>query len=146
MATTEKVYSPAEICSMFRIAKTTLFRWEAEGRISAVPRKLNDEREYTKKHIKEIANIQLETLKQIYERAAETENQEQMERVHEELTMVKILYLEDLSGLFELAQKNSLSDMVISELLRKALELNPKDRIFREIIEVLYQHVQAHPL
>ncbi|MEW6402139.1 MAG: hypothetical protein AB1649_10085 [Chloroflexota bacterium] len=139
----ERTYSPAEICNMFKIAKTTLFRWEAEGRISDVPRKLNDEREYSKKHIKEIADIQIETLKQIYERAAETENESQMEQVHDALTMMKILYLEDLSGLRELAEHNSLSDMVITQLLQKALESTPRERIFKEIVELLYHYVQS---
>jgi DNA-binding transcriptional MerR regulator len=139
-------YSPAEICEMFGIVKTTLFRWETEGKLSPVLRKINNEREYTKTHVQEIARIQIENLAQQYERAAELENQEQMKQIHETLTLYKVLYLEDLTGLFELTQQNSLSDEIIEQLLQKASETNIHDRLFQQIIEVLHHYVnQTNP-
>jgi len=134
-------FSPAEICEMFGIVKTTLFRWEADGKLSPVLRKINNEREYSKTHVKEIAHIQIEHLAQQYERASEMESQEQMRQIHETLTLYKVLYLEDLTGLFELAQQDSLSDTTIRQLLQKASEISTDDRLFQEIIEVLHQHV-----
>ena len=109
-------------------------------------RKINNEREYTKTHVQEIARIQIENLAQQYERAAELENQEQMKQIHETLTLYKVLYLEDLTGLFELTQQNSLSDEIIEQLLQKASETNIHDRLFQQIIEVLHHYVnQTNP-
>jgi len=139
--TTKTTFSPAEICEMFGIVKTTLFRWEADKKLSPVRRKLNKEREYTKTHVKEIAHMHIETLSQLYERAAEAEDPQQMAKIHEALTMTKILYLDDPSGVTELAQQIPLTDKVIQQLLKKATETSTNDRLFREIIEVLHQHV-----
>lgn len=138
------IYSPAEICRMFGISKTTLFRWEEEGKISAVVRKVNKVREYTKVHVREIAGMQVKSLTELYERAVETENEAQMKQIHDELTRIKVFYLEDVTGLFELAQQNNLSEDMIRGLLNKALELDPQSQLFAEIIHVLHLNVEKN--
>jgi DNA-binding transcriptional MerR regulator len=139
---TKTAFSPAEICEMFGISKTTLFRWEEEGKISPVLRKINKVREYTKQHIREIAQMQVENLNELYTHAAEVENKAQMKQVHENLTRIKILYLEDVTGLFELSQQNNLSEDTIRDLLNKAMELDTKSQLFAEIINVLHSSVE----
>ena len=140
----QTTYSPADICKRFVISKTTLFRWEEEGKISPVIRKINKVREYSKVHVKEIAKMQVKSLTDLYKRAVETENEEQIKQVHEELTRIKILYLEDATGLYELAQQNSLSENTIRELLQKLLDVDTKSPLFAAIINVLYMHVEKN--
>lgn len=137
-------YSPAEICKMFGISKTTLFRWEEEEKISPVIRKINKVREYSKVHVKEIAQMQVQSLTELYERASEIENEAQMKQVHEELTRIKILYLENVTGLYELAEQNNLSEETIRELLHKLLDVETKSPLFAAIITVLHMHVERN--
>ena len=142
MAKDKTKYSPAEICKMFDISKTTLFRWEEEGKISQVVRKINKVREYSKVHVKEIAKMQVRSLTELYDKAVETENEGQMKQIHEGLTRIKILYLEDVTGLYELAQQTSLSETTVRELIHKLSDVETKSPLFASIINLLQLHVE----
>jgi DNA-binding transcriptional MerR regulator len=137
--TDNRTYSPAELCKMLNIAKTTLYRWEQEKKITIAPRDLKGERQYTTAHVKELAKIQLEVLKRQYDLASLSEDIDRMTRLIQEISRVKALYLEDPTGLSELGEYSELSDTFVRELLRKAAELDSKDAAFRQIIDLLYR-------
>lgn len=130
----EMNYSPSEVCEIFEIAKSTLYRWEQEGKISQAPRKLNGEREYSQSHIQEIAQIKLKLLSREYQKAIQTEDLERMRQLQKAVSQLKALYLDDIAGLKELAEYDTMPSNIIKELLIKASNLDPKDRVFREII------------
>ncbi len=134
-------YSPSEISSMFNISKSTLYRWEQEGKLSRVKKNLNGEREYTKNQVKEIAHIQIETLGRQYQRALTEEDIERMRQIHETFSMIKAVYLEDNIGFRELAEYNTLTENTIRQLLLKALTLSVNDTLFRGIIFVLNNQI-----
>lgn len=133
-----KTYSPSEICNIFQIAKTTLYRWEDEGKISSIPRKITGEREYTDEHIAEIAKIQLENLYRESSYASKSENKARMEQILRANSLIKALYLNDLTGIRELKEyPESLSKKTIRDLLLKAADLDPSDRMFEGILELV---------
>ncbi len=47
-------YSPADICKLFAIARSTLFRWEAVGQIPKTERNEKGERVYNPEHLEKI--------------------------------------------------------------------------------------------
>ncbi|KPK89984.1 hypothetical protein AMJ80_09000 [bacterium SM23_31] len=50
-------YSTAKICSMFDVTKTTLFKWEKEGKLTKVKKDWRGWRVFTDKNIEEIRKI-----------------------------------------------------------------------------------------
>lgn len=50
-------YSAAEICRMFDVTKTTLFKWEKEGKLPKVKKDWRGWRVFTDDNIKEIRSI-----------------------------------------------------------------------------------------
>lgn len=132
-------YSPSEVCIMFEISKSTLFRWEQEGKISPVPRKISGERIYSDVHLFELATIVKETLHREYKIALQRDDMSRLSQIMEALSTIKAIYLNDVSGVRELGELNHLSDEITRELLLKAASVNLQDRLFREIIEVVYK-------
>jgi hypothetical protein len=130
---------------MFKIAETTLFRWEQEKKISPTSRKLNGEREYTQDHIREIAAIQQEVLARQYEQACLAEDDARIGLIEAEMTRLKTLYLDSNNGLIELAERNAVPDILRHDLLVKASDLTPDDPTYKEIIELLYRQTQPEP-
>jgi len=53
----KSTYSTAEICSQFDVTKTTLFKWEKEGKLHKVKKDWRGWRVFTDDNIKEIRNI-----------------------------------------------------------------------------------------
>lgn len=142
-----KVYSSSEICDLFGISKSTLFRWEDQGDIPPVKRDINDYRQYTDQHVDAISKLQ-EKKKMVpqYKRAYEAERKEQLALIHEQLSMRKFLQ-GDVLGLYELQEYPNLSVDIVRRLMRIALEqYNPKDREFCEIIRAISrQTCKTHP-
>lgn len=132
------IYSPSEMCETFDIAKSTLFRWEQDGKISPAARKLNGEREYSESHIKEIAQIKLQLLSREYQRAVQIEDIERMKQIHKAVSQIKALHLNDISGLHELAEYDTMPNKIIRDLLIKASNLDPKDQLFYEIVDLVH--------
>lgn len=138
------IYSPSEVCETFDIAKSTLYRWEQDGKISPAPRKLNGEREYSEDHIKKIAEIKRDVLSRELQRASQIGDKERWRQIHNAISQIKALYLNDVTGLRELAEYDTIPNQVIKELLIKASNLDPKEHFFRGIVEFL--HFKLPPL
>ncbi len=138
-------FSPAQICQMFGIAKTTLFRWEQEKKISPTSRKLSGEREYTEDHVREIATIQREVLIRQYAQACQSEDKEWMGRIDAEITRLRALYLDPDLGLRVLAETKAVTDSLRRDLLVKASGLPTDDPTYKEILELLYRQSSPWP-
>jgi len=55
--TMPNLYTTQEICARFDVSKSTLFRWEKEGRLHAVRRDWRNWRLYSARNVKEIFQI-----------------------------------------------------------------------------------------
>lgn len=131
------VYSPAEICEMFGISKSTLFRWERDGLLPPVHRDLANQRQYTRAHLQAISELQKGKLGQQFERVAAAEDLEQQEAVLKAVSLHKVLE-GDMTGLYELAEYARPSPETVRQLLRIALDqYEPHSDEFRELVETV---------
>lgn len=136
----KRTYTPVEICKMFDISKSTLFRWEREGDILPPDRDLRQRRHYTQKHRAEIAAL---LMRRDYEKMMRAEKepgaQERMEALSEQISLRKFVHLQDRTGLYQLAEHETLSSDTIHQLLQEARRHEPSSDVFREIIQVIYE-------
>jgi DNA-binding transcriptional MerR regulator len=88
-----KYLSPAQICDLFEISKSTLFRWEKAGIISPPQRDELEQRQYTQKNIFEIAQQLKPQIKTKMARTSSIENidDEDIEKAHESLYIWKFI-------------------------------------------------------
>ncbi len=139
-----RVYSTAEICEMFDISKSTLFRWEREGILDPVPRDISNQRQYGQEHITAISEIQKEKLSKRYERAMTRGNANGVLKIAEAVSLRKFLE-QDMTGLYELAEMQDVSGDTLKQLMKIALEeYDPDDEIFCEIVRVLWEQTRHH--
>ena len=129
--------SPAEICDVLNIAKSTLLRWERDHQIPAAVRDTSGERRYGSTHIQAIAE---KVIKSRYDVAAKSDNAAALDELTEVSALCKFLEGSRL-GLYELAERPRLSERTLKELLSRALQLHPSDEQFANIVEVLWSHV-----
>jgi DNA-binding transcriptional MerR regulator len=127
---------------MLGISKTTLFRWESEGKLAQPPRDLRGHRRYGEEELRAIAElVELEPLKarirQLYE-SDDPAARRELSALSERLSLDKLLYLRDLTGLHELDESPSLRPETIRRLLEEALRYETTDDVFREIIRIVY--------
>ncbi len=138
----ERVYSPAEICNLFNISKSTLFRWEGEPGFPLVDRDLANNRQYTQEHIQFISTRQKEQLARQYRLAAQSDNEgsvPRMQQIHEALSLRKFLS-GDLTGLRELAELSALTPRTIRHLLQIALDQKDlQGEVFCQIIDAIWR-------
>ncbi len=141
----DRCFTPAEVCDLFGISKSTLLRWEREGLIIAPPRDLHQrQRCYTQKHMAEIGRP---LLQKWYQQLAMAEHEpharQRLESLAERVSLIKFVAFGDLSGLYEMAEREALSEETIKQLIHEALQYEPSDPIFRRIVEVIEAKVQG---
>jgi DNA-binding transcriptional MerR regulator len=153
----ERALSPALVCSIFDINKSTLLRWEREGILPPARRDVlsrQNERRYTVEDVKAIAEKTSVRLKhQIDQLTKDGERQAQSNRAvradADTLSGLRALF-ETYSlhkfvagkpiGLVELRQYEVLLPSTVTHLVRVALELyDPAEPIFADIMEVVAQ-------
>ena len=123
MANTDRSYSPADICAIFNIAKSTLFRWEQDGFVDRIPRDLRDRRVYKKSHLGSIAK---HLFREQYQAAARNENRDSLAQLHESMALMKVI-AGDPMGLRELAEFPALSTPTMRELCLLYTSPSPRD-------------------
>ena len=139
----ERSYSTAEICEMFNISKSTLFRWEREGLLPSIPRDISGQRKYGPEHLRLISERQKEKLGRRFEQIAEDGDEESYWEISEALSLNKFLE-GDSTGLFELAEHPRVSAETQVQLLRIALDhYQPGDPVFQEIIRIIHEQNQV---
>ncbi len=132
----EQIYTPAQICKMFDVSKSTLFRWEREGHIPPAQRDWQGYRQYTSEHVQALLKKHLDKLMSRGSEGPAT--QEKLERYTELASLQKFINGKDKLGLSELAEHESLSAETIYRLLQEAQRYDPSDEMFGQIIELVY--------
>ncbi len=146
-------FSPAEVCELFDISKSTLLRWEREGILPPPDRstsKGRDTRVYTQRDLHIIAKRQEEESTKQYlrndrlaeqrKRATGTRNVERLRELMQMDSLRKFLQ-GDEAGLAELAEYDNLQGSVLTRLLKLALyHCTPQDPTFSRITAVVYLH------
>ncbi len=117
----DRVYSTHEICQMFQISKSTLFRWEREQVLPAVGRDLSNQRQYTQVHVRAIRARRMKQLGQRLEQTDRLKDDAALQAIWETITLHKFLGGNRL-GLDELAGYACLSPPTITQLLQVALD------------------------
>jgi len=133
-------YTPVEVCEIFDVSKSSLFRWEEDGVIPPVGRDERNQRVYTHEHVEAISRRQTELLRKRYEAASNTEDQRALMEVSEANALRKFI-AGNMTGLQEMERFPSLSPRTIRQLLRVASdEQGHSDELFRAVIKVLWVH------
>jgi hypothetical protein len=136
----DQVYSTAEICEFFGISKSTLFRWERENMLPAIPRDISGQRIYTQEHILAISERQKKQLGKRFARAVEVGDESSLIRIQEAVALRKFLE-GDVTGLYELEELSTVSNDTLKQIMHIGLDqYEPGDQAFCEIIRVLWEH------
>jgi transcriptional regulator with XRE-family HTH domain len=137
-----KIFSTAEICEMFGISKSTLFRWEREGKLPPISRDITGQRQYNQEHITAISEKQKKQLGKRYAHAIQAGNDASLLLISEAVAIRKFLE-GDITGLYELAELPEVSHDTLKQLMQIGLEqYEPGDQTFCEIIRVLWEHIR----
>lgn len=132
----DRKFTPAEVCDIFDISKSTLFRWEKDRLIPSPERDLRQQREYTQAHMAEISRL---LFRKRVQSVANTEHepgaQQRLDAITEQVALNKFVVLGDIGGLYELAERETLSDETIKLLLKEAARRSPSDEAFRWIVK-----------
>lgn len=132
---TRKIYSPAELCELFDVAKTTLFRWEQEDWFPRVPRDLKGERQYSHEHIKAISDRHVEKLTSQYDEAARSEDKARMWEIQRRVDMLRAIQ-GDIISVRHLVEAGHVSPADTRQLVRMAYErYDPTEPEFYSFLE-----------
>ena len=138
----DQIFATAEVCEMFGISKSTLFRWEREGLLPPVPRDISGQRQYNLDHISAISERQKKQLGRQFEHAIKTGDQSTLLQISEAVAIRKFLE-GDITGLYELAELPEVSNETLLHIMQIGLDqYEPGDRTFCEIIRVLWEHTR----
>jgi hypothetical protein len=137
-----QIYATAEVCEMFGISKSTLFRWEREGTLPPVPRDISGQRQYNLDHISAISERQKKRLGKQYAHAIKSGDEKSLLHISEAVAIRKFLE-GDITGLYELAELPEVSNETLLQIMQIGLDqFEPGDRTFCEIIRVLWEHTR----
>ena len=143
-------YSPAEVCELFDISKSTLLRWEREGTLPSPSRNVSDQREprvYTQHDVQIIARKQEDELGARYQatsrrldehrRSGREHTLERLQELMQLRSLRKFLAGNEL-GLAELSEYPQLYPRTLRVLARLALEhSSPEEPDFAHILRVV---------
>lgn len=132
----EQPLTPVDVCEMFDISKSTLIRWEEDGTITPPDRDLRGQRQYSQRHLEEIGTL---LLKKQYQKLAKAGRGpgvvKRMDSLAEHTSLTKFVVFKDVTGLYELTEREDLSNDTIRQLLQEASQRDPSDQAFRWIIK-----------
>jgi DNA-binding transcriptional MerR regulator len=138
----QQIYATAEVCEMFGISKSTLFRWEREGLLPPVPRDISGQRQYNLDHISAISEKQKKRLGKQFAHAIKSGDERSLLKISEAVAIRKFLE-GDITGLYELAELPEVSNETLLQIMQIGLDqYEPGDRTFCEIIRVLWEHTR----
>jgi len=142
MTRKDQIYSTAEICEMFGISESTLFRWEREGQLPFIPRDLSGQRQYNLDHVTLISERQKKQLGKRYEHAIRAGDENSLLQISEAVAVRKFLE-GDITGLYELGEMAEVSKDTLQQIMQIGLyQYEPGDPTFCEIIRVLWEHTR----
>lgn len=143
-------YTPAQVCELFDISKSTLLRWEREGTLPSPSRNASDQREpriYSQRDVQIIARKQKDELERKYltasrrldehRRIGRERNVDRLSQILELRSLRKFLAGNEL-GLAELSEYPQLHPGTLRVLLRLALyHSSPEESVFAHILSVV---------
>jgi hypothetical protein len=137
----DHTFSPAELCDVLDIAKSTLLRWEKDGQIPSAIRDASGERRYGSDHIHAIAG---KVIGSRYANAARSNDTAAMGQLDESLNLCKFLQGSEI-GLDYLGEKPRLSDRTVKGLLSRALDFKPSEEKeqLAKVIRVVWNQVRT---
>lgn len=145
----KRVFFPSDVCRIFNLPRTTLFRWESEGKIPNVPRRKKD-RYYLPEHMEIIKNLVLGRVSKDYSHA-DSQIKKETQALLEERYRAKFIYSEDqinaLNHLQELGVNDigELSPITIQMLVDEAMKLDRGDEIRKRIWKLLTKYDDHEP-
>lgn len=144
-------FSPAEVCELFNVSKSTLFRWEKDGILEPPDRNALDVREprvYTERDIKIIAERKENELWDQFRRTRrQMEGRKSRSGEPDKKRLKQMMELQSLrkflggdeTGLAELAEYQHIEPNTVTLLLRLALHhYTPSDAAFAHLVGVAY--------
>jgi len=127
----------SEICRLFSVSKTTLFRWENEDWMPPVSRNASGARRYRSNHVNAIARFHIGRLRGLIEHASQGENLEALEQLFAELSYHKFL-AGDIMGLREMILRDAMDEDAVRDCLLWISRIWPFDGVtFVEALELL---------
>lgn len=132
-------YSPAEVCDLFDISKSTLLRWERENIISPAKRDSADQRQYAEENLREIGQQLKRQIVTQFKRTNLSNNNEELNKAYENLYIWKFI-LNEPTALDELENYPILSSQAIRKLHRIGLErYEPSSPMFCRVAKIIAQ-------
>lgn len=141
----EKTYTPGEVCDMFDLARTTLFRWEELDEIPRAIRDDKDRRTYRWEHLQSIARLVRRKIgEDINTPSRYSADQEYPPpQLAEQLYRLEFIMEKDpcraLRMLSALSEKHRFSKVTLDLLLDKVRERPSGDPVRQKILELLMQ-------
>jgi|HubBroStandDraft_5_1064220.scaffolds.fasta_scaffold53694_2 hypothetical protein len=142
-----RFFTTAEVCDLFGISRSTLFRWEKDPDFPSVGRDRGkaNMRLYGKS---EMRAVRTKSMSGLF-RAASRDNDIEALRGAHELLYLRKLQSGDFVGIDELrsfAEDNRLSPGTLQQLVRLAGErVDPEDENFRNLIEIVWKSCRSEP-
>jgi DNA-binding transcriptional MerR regulator len=136
MMSMENTLSPARVCEILSISKSTLLRLERDEEIPAADRASSGERRYGGKQLEAIVGRK-------FAHASNSENVLALDEWTEKLALCKFLQGNE-TGLTELEERPRLSERTLKEMLSRALQLSPSDDQFAKIVRLVCSQVTLH--
>lgn len=138
----DRTYTPAEVCELFDVARTTLFRWEEQDEIPKALRKEN-ERFYTQEHMRSIEVLMRKRLREEINAASRYDPDEEHPTFDqlERLCRLEVVSPGDqehgLRTLYALSKRDRLSQKTLDLLIKLASRRPIGDRMREQIWNLL---------
>ncbi len=135
-----KTYTTADLCELFKISKSTLYRYESEEGFPPVTRDIrrSEQRLYNKEHLLAISDLQMKQIREMGDRRGDQsvlDRSLEMRAVQRIWAGQVILGIEELSAM---AKERPLAIDTIRQLLRFAFfELEPNQPSFAEMLDLI---------
>jgi DNA-binding transcriptional MerR regulator len=134
----ERTYTPAEVCELFDVARTTLFRWEEQEEIPKAVR-VGGERIYTQEHLRTIQALMRKRLREEINAASRYDQDQEHPTVDQLERLCRLEFVSPgeqkhgLQTLLALSKRHRLSEKTL-DLLIKLASRRPIGDPLREMI------------
>ncbi|MFN0085618.1 MAG: MerR family transcriptional regulator [Blastocatellia bacterium] len=134
----DRTYTPAEVCELFDVARTTLFRWEEQEEIPKAVRK-GGERLYTQEHLRSIQELMRKRLREEINAASRYRADEEHPTFDQLERLCRLEFVSPgeqrhgLQTLYALSKQRALSQKTL-DLLIKLASRRPIGDSMREMI------------
>jgi DNA-binding transcriptional MerR regulator len=135
-------YSSGQVCRLANTAKTTLFRWEKEGKVPDPTRnsKKKGRRVYTGEQAFQVVTHAFNAQREIAEKH---NDREALDKIDENTSLAKFILNADSMGLKELQKREKLRKKTTRTLLQMAAKMKRKSVRYKEIVGLVYRQIEG---